>query len=532
MLIPTRTRLAASLVALLAASCGTGEEPDASGSAVPDEVALDVRIDDATGLTILAIYPLEEWRPLAAGSAPALVYRLEDGGEVVASGQVPDPRIIDPEGGPQVHLSFGTASLRLPARAGELVFLEGARELGRVAFDPSRVAPQQDDDDGDGEELPAADGIGRSRSPLLRKGDVRGKPIRAFGTLSKKAGVDLLFLAEGYTENQQDRFRRDARAIARSFRSIYSRQRRYGGRFNIWLQNVRSRSSGIDDPRAHRRADTAFDITFGSGDTPRRCVWFGTAAGEEAARNLGRRTGADVVVILSNTSEYGGCANNGVFVVTHDGEAPWTVAHELGHALLGLADEYEDGECRHDAAPNVAFSSRRGNIPWGSQIGVGVPLPTPESDLYWTTVGAFEGAIYCESGAFRPQLNCLMRELHRGFDRVCLGRLDRYMATLRKNAGGGGSPCTDDMRGDGVCDTCLGDDPDCADGGGADGGGGGDGECGDGTCAEDETDASCPADCGCAASSCGISPFGCYCDPDCTASGDCCADACDACGSC
>ncbi len=503
----TRTHLSVAILALLAGAsgCGSGEEPDPS--AVPDEVALDVRIDDATGLTILAIYPVEEWRPLASSSAPALTWQLEDGGDLVASGQVPDPRIIDPESGPEVHISFGTASLRLPGRAGELVFLEGASELGRVAFDPSQVAPQQEDDGGD--ELPAADGIGRTRSPLLRKGDLRGKPIRAFGTLSKKAGVDLLFLAEGYTEKQQDRFRRDARAIARSFRSIYSSQRRYGGRFNIWLQNVRSRSSGIDDPRAHRRADTAFDITFGSGDTPRRCVWFGTAAGEEAARRLGRRTGADVVVILSNTSEYGGCANNGVFVVTHDGEAPWTVAHELGHALLGLADEYEDGECRHDAAPNVAFSSRRASIPWGGQIGVGVPLPTPESDLYWTTVGAFEGASYCESGAFRPQVNCLMRELHRGFDRVCLGRLDRYLATLRKNAGGGGSP------------------------GGGGGGGGGDGECGDGTCAEDETDASCPADCGCAASSCGsISPFGCFCDPDCSASGDCCADACDACGSC
>ena len=522
----TRRHLGGSILLALAGSCGAGEE-NPSGSAVPGEVALDVRIDDATGISILAVYPLEEWRPLAPGSATMLVYQLEDGGEVVASGQVSDPRIIDPESGPEVHLSFGTASLRLPARAGELVFLEGASELGRVAFDPSRVARQQDEDEE--EEPPAADGVGMTRSPLLRKGDVRGKPVRAFGSLSKKAGVDLLFLAEGYTEKQQERFRRDARGIARSFRSIYSRQRRYGGRFNIWLQNVRSRSSGIDDPRAHRRADTAFDITFGFGDTPRRCVWFGTAAGEEAARALGRRAGADVVVLLANTSEYGGCANNGVFVVTHDGEAPWTVAHELGHALLGLADEYEDGECRRDAAPNVAFSSRRASIPWGGQIGIGVPLPTPETALNTFVVGAFEGASYCESGAFRPQLNCLMRELHRGFDRVCLGRLDRYLATLRKNAGGGGSPCSEEMRGDGVCDTCLEDDPDC-DEGGPDGGG--EGACGDGTCAEDETDASCPADCGCAASSCGISPFGCFCDPDCTASGDCCADACEACGSC
>jgi hypothetical protein len=56
-------------------------------------------------------------------------------------------------------------------------------------------------------------------------------------------------------------------------------------------------------------------------------------------------------------------------------------------------------------------------------------------------------------------------------------------------------------------------------------------ECGDGVCSEDEDDRECPEDCGCAApSSCGgVAPFGCYCDPECMANGDCCADACDAC---
>jgi len=54
----------------------------------------------------------------------------------------------------------------------------------------------------------------------------------------------------------------------------------------------------------------------------------------------------------------------------------------------------------------------------------------------------------------------------------------------------------------------------------------GSGGCGDGQCTGDETDSSCPADCGCAAISCsGVSPFGCYCDADCAATGDCCSDA-------
>lgn len=51
--------------------------------------------------------------------------------------------------------------------------------------------------------------------------------------------------------------------------------------------------------------------------------------------------------------------------------------------------------------------------------------------------------------------------------------------------------------------------------------------CGDGVCLGDETDVTCGEDRGCGgALSCeDVAPFGCYCDPDCAANGDCCADA-------
>jgi hypothetical protein len=64
--------------------------------------------------------------------------------------------------------------------------------------------------------------------------------------------------------------------------------------------------------------------------------------------------------------------------------------------------------------------------------------------------------------------------------------------------------------------------------------GGVDAVCGDGACTVDETDENCPEDCGCAAEedTCGgVAPFGCYCDADCAATGDCCIDACQTCGA-
>ena len=79
-------------------------------------------------------------------------------------------------------------------------------------------------------------------------------------------------------------------------------------------------------------------------------------------------------------------------------------------------------------------------------------------------------------------------------------------------------------RGIGAGASASGDGDGDGDGGGTGGGGGGEG-CGDGVCDGDETDATCAADCGCAAVSCsGVSPFGCYCDAACSETGDCCAD--------
>ena len=60
--------------------------------------------------------------------------------------------------------------------------------------------------------------------------------------------------------------------------------------------------------------------------------------------------------------------------------------------------------------------------------------------------------------------------------------------------------------------------------------------CGNGTCDAHESCSTCPNDCGlcgdgtCTGSCGGPSPLGCWCDPGCETSGDCCADACETCG--
>jgi len=59
------------------------------------------------------------------------------------------------------------------------------------------------------------------------------------------------------------------------------------------------------------------------------------------------------------------------------------------------------------------------------------------------------------------------------------------------------------------------------------GGGHAESVCGDDMCDGDETDANCRQDCGCSATSTcdAVAPYGCWCDADCGATGDCCSDA-------
>ncbi|MBT8492840.1 MAG: M64 family metallopeptidase, partial [Deltaproteobacteria bacterium] len=194
-------------------------------------------------------------------------------------------------------------------------------------------------------------------------------------------------------------------------------------------------------------------------------------------------------------------------------------------------------------------------------------------------VGAYEGGASCDTDYHRPSLHCMMGAHYGGFTGpdgdeyrdpsgevagskfcpVCRREMDRYFENIENSLG---DSCPETWRDDGFCDGCLGDDPDCC---GlldyscwaerwvaqllcGDGVCSGDEnsqtcaadcaeECGDGVCNYDEDPDSCAEDCGCAAIDSdqfevceSIAPYGCWCDPGCVASGDCCADADDVCG--
>ena len=527
---------------LLLSGCQVAGEP----ATPPGAVSVDLVFSDL-GVAIDRVYPVEEF-PLTHFQAPAaLRYQLLDGdGDPVVAGVLPDTRWAYSEGvengvpyREDVRFAQGYVSVRLPSVRGTLILSEprqdGAVELGRVDFDP---------------------GVGRSRHALAGDDDILADPVTLHG--GDAAKVKLLIVPEGYTEEQMPLFEMRAAEMTHDLFATrdYSD---YRGAFRVQRQNVRSQDSGLEG-KTGDTIDSAFELQTSTScpefGGPRSWWGLGGSKGEDLVRDLGKRAGAHYTIVLVNYEEpLTACARDQL-VVLGAGDNPGRIlAHELGHALFDLGDEYVSGRgtfpplCSvsgwFGAGEKANVTTDGGSPPWWDLVTEGVPLPTPNSPDYGGVVGAFEGAQGCDNGYFRPSYHCMMDNSNAfDFCPVCRREMDRFFWGLGVDAIPDDPECPKKWRGDGICDPCLGNDIDCG-GLRCDTDGTCDltvgercgncpedcGECamrgcGDGQCADDETD-TCEEDCGCRADYCmaEVAPFGCWCDAACEGRGDCCFDA-------
>lgn len=152
----------------------------------------------------------------------------------------------------------------------------------------------------------------------------------------------------------------------------------------------------------------------------------------------------DLVVVILNETGFGGCGGGGFQIVTFG--SSWSVmAHEFGHGVGGLADEYcKKGTYSDDepGAVNVTANANRNTLKWKRFVDPGTPVPTginpnpgSGSCTGWTegvkpgdwdssqSVGLFEGSQYKDSGNYRPVINCRMRGNAPPFCPVCYTEL-------------------------------------------------------------------------------------------------------------
>lgn len=237
--------------------------------------------------------------------------------------------------------------------------------------------------------------------------------LQVTGPSSKK--FDLVVVGDGYTSAERARFERHARSKVAEIFSVEP-FRNYRDLFNVWLVDVTSKQSGVDnDPSLGVAKDTALDMEFWCNGTERLlCV---DQAKASAAAD--RAPDVDQVLALGNSTKYGGAGGGVATASGGEARSGQIAIHELGHSIGELADEYDSP---YPYGPHV------GDAPEANATVFPGPVMT-ELETKWTpwmgkptpdggVIGSFMGARYNPVVYYRPSENSIMRSLGRAYNLV------------------------------------------------------------------------------------------------------------------
>lgn len=245
--------------------------------------------------------------------------------------------------------------------------------------------------------------------------------IQVKGVSSGK--VDLVFLAEGYTAAEKEKFWNDARRFSVTlFDTPPFDQCRDD--FNVRAVFLESEEAGTDFSGKGIFLHTALNAGFYTFGTDR----YLTTPDMKSIRDAVWNVPCDAIFVLVNSEVYGGGGMYNFYAIgTADNERTAHVfVHEFGHSFAGLADEYFSSETAYNDFYNIQFEPWEPNITslvnfdskWEDMLPTGTPVPTPLEQVYADQLGVFEGAGYRSKGLYRPADHCMMRDLKQ-FCPVC-----------------------------------------------------------------------------------------------------------------
>ena len=247
--------------------------------------------------------------------------------------------------------------------------------------------------------------------------------------------VDILFLAEGYTADEMDKFLEDAR---RSAGYIFSEEpfKSMRHKFNVRAVKSASEDSGTDIPGQGVWKNTVMNSSFYTFGVER----YMTTMDFKSVCDVASNAPYDQIYILVNTEKYGGGGiyNHYSISAADNQQSRAVVIHEFGHSFGGLADEYFNSAVAYSDYfplevepwnPNlttlVDFPSK-----WKDMMDEAIPVPTPAEDDYKEKIGVYEGGGYVAKGVFRPMIDCRMHTNHAVFCPVCSAALKKMTALV------------------------------------------------------------------------------------------------------
>ena len=245
--------------------------------------------------------------------------------------------------------------------------------------------------------------------------------------------VDIVIVAEGYTESEKGKFLDDAARAKNAFlghEPFASLQ----GKLTFRAVFAPSQESGVSVPHDGIWKNTALQCHY---DTFYSARYLTTSSMRRVYDAIGT-VPFEHIIILVNTPTYGG---GGIYnnVTISSADHPTfkeVLVHEFGHAFGGLGDEYaydETTEIVYPAdtepwEPNLTTLQDFGSK-WQDLLPAGTPVPTPRDPLdyeqdvrrIWHTlppeekallnkkIGLYEGGGNQSKGVYRPVQECRMR---------------------------------------------------------------------------------------------------------------------------
>lgn len=272
-------------------------------------------------------------------------------------------------------------------------------------------------------------------SIFIDRGKLKENTVTRLRYNGEPAGkVDLVFVAEGYTADEQAKFVADARRFEEALFATPPFDTRRAD-FNIWAVGTVSEESGTDLSGKGVFKHTALNSGYYTFGIDR----YLTTPDMKAVRDAVWNVPCDAIFILVNTDTYGGGGMYNFYAMgTADHpRTPVVFVHEFGHSLAGLADEYFSSEVAYQDFYNLEYEPWEPNITtlvdfgskWKDLLPTGTPIPTPLDEEHREKPGVFEGGGYVAKGIYRPMDHCMMRD-YAPFCPACVRAIHRMIDFL------------------------------------------------------------------------------------------------------
>ncbi len=248
--------------------------------------------------------------------------------------------------------------------------------------------------------------------------------------------VDIVVLADGYTEAEKEKFISDCHTFADHILS-YHPYTENQDKFNIRAVWTPSQESGISIPGEHVWKNTALKTHYYTFDSER----YQMTEDYQTLLDAASHVPYEIIYILTNSQKYGGGGIYNFYGISAadipGASTRKTYSHELGHLFAGLADEYVGGTEMSDLyfpdvepwEPNITTLTNLEAKAWKTMLG-DAPVPTPVKESPWELnpknpdspdfnpkkpwpLGVYEGGGYLQKGVYRPWPNCMMNWFHR-----------------------------------------------------------------------------------------------------------------------